>query len=104
MTLSLTSSQINKLKLRYDDIIWVSDVLLADDKTQNAVTPRGRIVYPVGCHHFVFEAFPEVLETIFAGVALELVDIFDEYIVVRCHFYFEARNSFQRFRCDLVLI
>ena len=93
MTLPLASSQVNKLQLRYDHILRIFDVLLADDETQDAVTSRRRIVYPVRCHHLVFEAFPEVLEAVLARVALKLINILNEDIVVRRHFYLETRNA-----------
>ena len=77
MRLPLTSSQIDKLKLGYDDVFFRTQINLRDGESQNTMTPTGRVVDSMRGHHFILKSFPEILECIAHVMALELVDVLD---------------------------
>lgn len=60
----------------------------------------------MACHHFVFQAFPEVFETVIDIVALELVYIFNLHIIVGAYLDLKAGHSIQHLLVvsDFVLI
>ncbi len=87
--LPLAASQIHQVQLRYYQVaLRRSGVKLGDLQSEDAVRPGARLVEPVSGHHLVFESSPEMLEALFGGEALEIVQIFNHYVILRRPLHF----------------
>jgi hypothetical protein len=55
------------------------------------VTSRGSVIQSVRCHHFIFEALPELFHALLHALTLERVEVFDHSIVLRGPLKLEPR-------------
>lgn len=57
------------------------------------MTSAAALINSMTCHHLIFEALPKVFKTVLNRIALELVNIFNQSIVVRAYLDLEARHA-----------
>ena len=91
MALTLTSSQIDQLKLRDNVRFLIRHILLVYWERKDAMRSAWAIVHAVAWHYFVFKTFPEVLKSFLLVFTFKNEHIFNNcFLCQRVQFKFKT--------------